>query len=290
MQRRQHPPASLHALEVLRVDEQLVDDLLVERRLLLGELGIGDLFDLVGEVGEQPPVGLGAAQDERLGELTQPSCGLRVVVPFDRAGELFTEALLAAQQAGVARVENRPQLAQAVLDRRTREGDLLARRQLAHGLGGLGGRILHHLGLVEHHRVPLDRGERFDVAWQQAVGGDDDVGVGQTEQCRLGLVSAGAVMHHHGLTRREAMRLRLPVVHHAERADHQMRAGAFDEVRQRRRCLAQPHVVGQAAAQTHLGQELHPRQAAPLVVTELAVELGRLLRLHEVFVGQSVEQ
>jgi hypothetical protein len=30
----------------------LVNDLLVEGRLFLGELGVGDLFDFVGQVGE----------------------------------------------------------------------------------------------------------------------------------------------------------------------------------------------------------------------------------------------
>ena len=41
--------------------EQLVDDLLVEQRLLAGEPGAGDLLDLVGQIG-----------DERCGP---PSCG-----------------------------------------------------------------------------------------------------------------------------------------------------------------------------------------------------------------------
>ena len=51
--------------------QELVDHLLVEGGLLAGELGVGDLFDLVGQIGQQPLVGLGAAQDERLGDVTQ---------------------------------------------------------------------------------------------------------------------------------------------------------------------------------------------------------------------------
>ena len=48
------------------VGEQLVDDVLVQHRLLAGEPGPGDLLDLVGQVGHELAVGLRAAQHERL--------------------------------------------------------------------------------------------------------------------------------------------------------------------------------------------------------------------------------
>jgi hypothetical protein len=126
-ERGEHPPAPLHALEVLGVDQQLVDHLLVEHRLLLGELGEGDLLDLVGQVGQQPLVGLGAPQDERLGERAEPGRHLGVAVTFDRRRVLLAELLLAPEQPGVDRVEDRPQLGQPVLDRCAGEGELLRR-------------------------------------------------------------------------------------------------------------------------------------------------------------------
>ncbi len=49
----EHETAALHALGLLGVGQQLVDHLLVERRLLAGELGAGDLLDLVRQVGQQ---------------------------------------------------------------------------------------------------------------------------------------------------------------------------------------------------------------------------------------------
>ena len=75
-QRGEHQPAPSHALGLLGVGEQLIDHLLVERGLLAGQFGVGDLFDLVGQVGEQPLVGLGAPQDERLGDATQTRRGI----------------------------------------------------------------------------------------------------------------------------------------------------------------------------------------------------------------------
>ena len=57
------------------VVEELIDDLLVERGLFAGQLGVGNLFDLVGEVGQQAPVGLCAPQDEWLRGPPQPSRG-----------------------------------------------------------------------------------------------------------------------------------------------------------------------------------------------------------------------
>ena len=83
-QRSEHETASAHALGLLGVGEELVDHLLVERCLLASEFGVGDLFDLVGQVGEQALVGLGASQDERLGEVAQAGSGVGVAVAFDR--------------------------------------------------------------------------------------------------------------------------------------------------------------------------------------------------------------
>jgi hypothetical protein len=98
-QRGEHEPAASHALGLFGVGEQLVDDLLVQRRLLAGELGVGDLLDLVGQVGQQPLVGLGAPQDERPGDVAQAGRGVGVAVAFDRGAEALAELLQAAEQA-----------------------------------------------------------------------------------------------------------------------------------------------------------------------------------------------
>ena len=83
-----------------------------------------------------------------------------------------------ADEARVGEVEDGPEVAEAVLDRRAGEGDADAGRDAAQLLGGLVGRVLDGLRLVEHDAVPLALGERLDVADRGAVGGDDDVGLG----------------------------------------------------------------------------------------------------------------
>jgi hypothetical protein len=191
---------------------------------------------------------------------------------------LLAELLLAPEQAGVDGVEDRPQLAQPVLDRRAGERQLLlgaelARTALAALVAGFFTICASSSTTVVHSTA-----EVVEVARQQPVGGDDDVGVGQTvgEQRRLavGRRRVGAVVDDHPPARGEAVGLGLPVVHDAERADHQVRAGPLEQVGERGGGLAETHVVGEAPAESDAGEELHPRQTAPLVVAQLAVELG----------------
>jgi hypothetical protein len=144
----------------------LVDDVLVEHGLLAGQPGPRHLLDLVREVGHERAVGLAATQDERLGEPPEPRCRLAVAAALDRLAVPVAELFPAAQQARVDRVEDRPQLGEAVLDRRAGEGELLAGRQPAGRPRRVSGRVLDHLGLVEHDRRPVDRGEVVEVAGQ----------------------------------------------------------------------------------------------------------------------------
>ena len=93
------------------------------------------------------------------------------------AREAGDELRAGTDEAGVGEVEDGPEVAEAVLDRRagerTREW-----RDAAQLLRGLAGGVLDRLRLVEHHARPVDAGDGLDVAHRGAVGGDDDVGVG----------------------------------------------------------------------------------------------------------------
>ena len=90
-QRGEHQAAAAHAGGLLGVDEQLVDDLLVHARLLAGQRRPGDLLDLVGQIGQQRLVGLGAPQQERRRQPAQCRGG-GVVVSFDGHCEPPAEA------------------------------------------------------------------------------------------------------------------------------------------------------------------------------------------------------
>ena len=266
----EHDAASAHSARLFGVGEELVDHLLVERRLFAGELGVRDLLDLVGQVGHQTFVGLGAAQDEGAGQSAEAGGRQLVVLPLDRRAEPMAERLLAAEQTRVHGIEDRPQLAEPVLDRCAGERELLARPQPAHRPSRLRVGVLHHLCLVEHDGRPVDVGEVFDVAGQQTVGGDDQLALGIAAEEFIVVASAvagGSVVDAHVELRREPFGFGAPVAHDAERADDEVGPWAFEEMGEGGRRLAEAHVVGEAAPETEPGEELHPRQAAPLVVT-----------------------
>ncbi len=90
--------------------------------------------------------------------------------------------------------------------------------------------------------------------------------------------------------RREAAALRLPVVHDRERTDDEVWSRPVDEVGERRRRLAEAHVVGEAAAEAEAVEEPQPAEAATLVRPQLAGERGGLDLLTQRGVGQSAEQ
>ena len=100
-----------------------------------------------------------------------------------------------ADEAGVGEVEDRPQVAEAVLDRGAGEGEPGAGVDAAQHLRGLVGVVLDGLGLVEHEAVPVVLLEGLDVAHRGAVGGDDDVGAGHLRLQLLGRRARRAVVH-----------------------------------------------------------------------------------------------
>ena len=65
------------------------------------------------------------------------------------------EHVARAKQAGVEEVEERPQVSQAVLDRRAGQGDAGAGRQRAHRPALAGRRVLDGLCLVQNDESPL---------------------------------------------------------------------------------------------------------------------------------------
>ncbi len=147
----------------------------------------------------------------------------------------------------------------------------------------------------------------FEVARQEAVGGDHELEFGVDQEHLVGAVVGRGLCHRLGdqvellvalrsvvdgdlELRCEAVRFRVPVADHGQRADHEVGPRSLDQVRQRGGRLAEAHVVGEAAAEAEPRQELHPGEATSLVVAEFADELARLLHFLESFVGQALEE
>ena len=115
---------------------------------------------------------LGAPQDERPQRARQRRHRLRFQSPRARRGG---ERARRAQHAGVQELDQRPQLAQVVLDRRARQREAMVPAQQARRLRRFGVRVLDRLRLVEDHVVRLDLAQEDGVLAQHAVGRDQQV-------------------------------------------------------------------------------------------------------------------
>ena len=89
--------------------------------------------------------------------------------------EGLAELRLLAQIAGIEEIEDRPEIAQAVLDRRAGQGQPMRRGELQDRarLGRL--RVLDVLRLVDHHAVPLHALQELLVQARQRERGQDDI-------------------------------------------------------------------------------------------------------------------
>ena len=154
-QEGEHQAPPLHAVDLLELVGQVLHRLLVERRLLAAQGAEGLHLGLVGQVGDDALVGLEAAQDVGTHQIAQRR--VRVLRPVGEALDEGRELLGRAQQAGIDEVEDRPQVAEPVLDRRAGERDARVGLERLDGLGLLGRRILDRLGLVEDGQPPARR-------------------------------------------------------------------------------------------------------------------------------------
>ena len=183
-----------------------------------------------------------------------------------------------AEHPGVEELEDRPELAQVVLDRRAAHGQPVPPLEQPGRLGRLAVGVLDRLRLVQDHVIEGDLAQLDDVGPEGPVGGDDQVVVGE--------LVAGGVAVRPGVVedpepRAELLGLGLPV--------EDQRPGDDDQARPPREPpgppaleqgedlhgLAQAHVVGQDAAEVELLEVFEPAQALALVGPQLAPEAGR---------------
>ena len=164
--------------------------LVVAAPLLGLHVAVEGLLGLLGQVLDD--LLLGAAEDERPQGLGQQDA----VHLLERGAgpDVLLEDRVAAEHARVQELEDRPELAQVVLDRRAAHGQLVAAAQQPGGLGRLAVGVLDRLGLVEDRVVELEVGQLGDVGAHGAVGGDDQVVVG--ERLAEGVAAGAGVVEH----------------------------------------------------------------------------------------------
>src|ERR1019366_924189 len=191
------------------------------------------------------------------------------------------------EEARAHEVEDRPDLAQSILDRGNAEGEQAFGAQALGGAGGGAERVLDLLRFVDDDVPPVDLLKHLLVAAEERVARDDHVRVFELV---LPLAALGAVPE--GVSERwgEAVHLAEPVGDDACRRDNEhlerlalaldLRVFGFDrqEERQRLHGLAETHVVGQNAAAADLVKEPEPLEALLLVRPELGLEVTGLLR------------
>ncbi len=211
--------------------DEVVEHRLVEPDLLGGHGAVVELVDAVGQLLGDGRLVLGAAVDQDAVERPQSRLAVRrgavaraVAGAVGRGrAELGDELRPRAQQAGVGPVQDRPEIAEAVLDRRAGERQAGAGLQATQLLGGLRRGILDGLGLVDDDLAPFELAELVHVAQRRAVGGDHQIGVcdGRLECGALG--SPRPVMHQEPHVGHETAGLRGPVAHHRRRGHDQRR-------------------------------------------------------------------
>src|ERR1019366_3167718 len=147
-------PGTFDPLDLRRLLQHLLDDRLVETRLLLGQMAVDAHFDLLRQAADDLLVGLQAAQNERTGRPAQTRCSVLVAEALDRSRIAALERRRRAQQPRVEEVHDRVQLGQSVLYRRARERDAVTGFQRADRTRLLGVDRLNILRLVKRDPLP----------------------------------------------------------------------------------------------------------------------------------------
>ncbi len=243
---------------------------LVEGGLLLGERDrhVGD--GPRRQVGGDARIGLLPAEEERADRTGEPLGGQRVPVALDGSGHRAHEPFERAEQSGGGPVEDRPQLAQPVLDRGPGEGQAGGAADGAQGPRRRRLRVLRVLGLVGDHQAEAGRRQRLGVPAGDAVARDDDLVRGQVLEA-----AGGTVVTADHAPGSEPPHLALPVAEQRRRADHERRSsvggGPVEVEGDHLQRLPETHVVGQAAAEPGVDHGVQPRDATGLVRAELDV-------------------
>ncbi len=274
---------------------EFVDRLPVERRLTSREGAVGRHLGLVREVGNDASVGLEAAEEVGADEGTHPpEVGRRRAL---QGADEVRERRGRTEEAGIQKVEERPEIAEVVLDRCSGQGDPGVRLQGLDRPSLPGPRVLDRLGFVQHDQAERGLGDPRH-ARERPIGRDHEVAPARdpgafARDLRDRLLRG--VGHVDAQARGKALDLRAPVADERGRDDEQGGLPARtplprEEEREDLERLPEPHVVGEACAETEFGHEREPCRADPLIRAERRPEaVGRGPGLAVSFAAQTGE-
>ena len=297
-ERRKHKAATLHAVGVVDAVEHVVDDRIVELRLLRSERHVLPRLDEWRKIADDGWIGLQAAQHKRAHEILE-SIGLAAIfVSLDRCRETSAEIALRSEIARRAELENRPEFAETILDGRTRECNAMTRAQRTDRRSLLRWRILDVLRFVEHHAAPMHAPEAVLVAHDKRVRRDDDVCGERCFHELLALRALESVVNVYDEFGRETMQFAVPVADDRHRANKKRRTNHAAlrllpfvlQERDELHGLTKTHVVREAAAEAEAIEEREPRQTLLLIRAQRALESLGLIDLRVALVAFEAEQ
>ena len=138
----------------------------IELPLLGFHLRIDDAFGLFGKVGKD--LGLETTEDEGTDRAAKQVRGI-VLAGLDGALVTLGELVARPEVAGHEEIENAPKLRQAILDRRSRQGEAHVGIKALRALSDLRFRILYILGLIKNHAREVTPRVNLDIASQQVI-------------------------------------------------------------------------------------------------------------------------
>jgi hypothetical protein len=167
--------ASLDATGIAQFLGQVVHAFLIEGGLLAAQAAGDRQFCFIWEVGDDMAVSFQASQDPWLHQSSQWSVigDLRFVDGF----EVSRKFCRAAEQSGIKKVENRPEVIGAVFDGCPAQGDACGGLDFFDGSGLSCAWIFDGLGFVENDEAPRGVGEPVEAGGLR-VGCDDEVDAG----------------------------------------------------------------------------------------------------------------
>ncbi len=221
---------------------------------------------------------LGPAQQKRFDPPGQRRRAFLVGALLDREAPKAGERGLVAEIAGIGEAHDRPEFAQMIFHRRSRQAEAMPRLDVAQPAGCRRIGILDRLRFVQHRHVPIARQQDLAITRDQGIRGQHHIMRGNRRKI---LLAAGTVEDEHLQIRRKFPCLVEPIGHQAGRRDDQRRlreiAARLLQRQQRQNLygLAEPHIVGEHPAQAALAKQIEPGHALRLVRPELGAKAFR---------------